>query len=166
MAIYALDDATPRLDAAAWVADSAQVMGNVTLAADTSIWFGTVVRGDTESITIGRGSNIQDGSVLHADVGVIKTSMTSFSDGMDRLTKAVTQLAVVEERQTHAQQAQERLFKAHDEIRVDVKAVAARVSELEKSEPGQTRAAEWVDRAVWAAASAAVMMAAAKAGLF
>ena len=70
MAIYALDDATPRLDAAAWVADSAQVMGNVTLAADTSIWFGTVVRGDTESITIGRGSNIQDGSVLHADVGM------------------------------------------------------------------------------------------------
>jgi carbonic anhydrase/acetyltransferase-like protein (isoleucine patch superfamily) len=56
--------------ASAWVADSAQVMGNVTLAADTSIWFGTVVRGDTESITVGRGSNIQDGSVLHADVGM------------------------------------------------------------------------------------------------
>ena len=70
MAIYALDDAAPRLDASAWVADSAQVMGNVTLAADTSIWFGTVVRGDTESITVGRGSNIQDGSVLHADVGM------------------------------------------------------------------------------------------------
>ena len=103
---------------------------------------------------------------LHADVGVIKTSMTSFSDGMDRLTKAVTQLAVVEERQTHAQQAQERLFKAHDELRADIKANARRITELEKSEPAQSRAAEWVDRAVWAAASAAVMMAAAKAGLF
>lgn len=103
---------------------------------------------------------------LHADVGVIKTSMTSFSDGMDRLTKAVTQLAVVEERQTHAQQAQERLFKAHDEMRADIKASALRITELEKSEPAQSRAAEWVDRAVWAAASAAVMMAAAKAGLF
>lgn len=103
---------------------------------------------------------------LHADVGVIKTSMTSFSDGMDRLTKAVTQLAVVEERQTHAQQAQERLFKAHDEMRADIKANALRITELEKSEPAQSRAAEWVDRAVWAAASAAVMMAAAKAGLF
>jgi carbonic anhydrase/acetyltransferase-like protein (isoleucine patch superfamily) len=41
----------------------------VTLGADASIWFGTVVRGDTETITIGRGSNIQDGSVMHADVG-------------------------------------------------------------------------------------------------
>ena len=47
---------------------------------------------------------------LHADVGVIKTTMTNFSDGMERLTRAVTQLAVVEERQPHAQQAQERLF--------------------------------------------------------
>jgi carbonic anhydrase/acetyltransferase-like protein (isoleucine patch superfamily) len=44
-------------------------MGAVTLGADASIWFGTVVRGDTETITIGRGSNIQDGSVMHADVG-------------------------------------------------------------------------------------------------
>ena len=70
MAIYALDGVAPQVDPSAWVADSAQVMGHVTLAADTSIWFGTVVRGDTESITIGRGSNIQDGSVLHADVGM------------------------------------------------------------------------------------------------
>jgi carbonic anhydrase/acetyltransferase-like protein (isoleucine patch superfamily) len=59
----------PQVDPSAWVADSAQVMGAVTLGADASIWFGTVVRGDTETITIGRGSNIQDGSVLHADVG-------------------------------------------------------------------------------------------------
>jgi len=70
MAIYELDGVAPRLDATAWVADSAQVMGNVSLAADTSIWFGTVIRGDTESITIGRGSNIQDGSVMHADIGM------------------------------------------------------------------------------------------------
>jgi carbonic anhydrase/acetyltransferase-like protein (isoleucine patch superfamily) len=44
-------------------------MGQVTLGALVSIWFGVVIRGDTESITIGRGSNIQDGSVLHADLG-------------------------------------------------------------------------------------------------
>ena len=44
-------------------------MGNVELAEDCSVWFGAVIRGDTESIRIGRGSNIQDGSVLHADVG-------------------------------------------------------------------------------------------------
>ena len=53
----------------AWVADSAQVIGNVELAGDASVWFGVVIRGDTETIRIGQGSNIQDGSVLHADIG-------------------------------------------------------------------------------------------------
>jgi carbonic anhydrase/acetyltransferase-like protein (isoleucine patch superfamily) len=51
------------------VADSAQVMGNVELAENASVWFGAVVRGDTETIRIGKSSNIQDGSVLHADIG-------------------------------------------------------------------------------------------------
>ena len=69
MAVYELDQVAPRVAASAWIADSAQVMGNVDLAEDVSIWFGTVVRGDTDLITIGRGSNIQDGSVLHADEG-------------------------------------------------------------------------------------------------
>jgi carbonic anhydrase/acetyltransferase-like protein (isoleucine patch superfamily) len=70
MALYELDGIAPRLGANAWVADSAQVMGNVSLGADASVWFGTVIRGDTESITIGRGSNIQDGSAMHADIGM------------------------------------------------------------------------------------------------
>lgn len=70
MAIYELDGLTPRVDASAWVADNAQVMGDVTLAADSSIWFGVTVRGDTDAISIGAGSNIQDGSVLHADHGI------------------------------------------------------------------------------------------------
>ncbi|MDO9147554.1 MAG: gamma carbonic anhydrase family protein [Hydrogenophaga sp.] len=69
MAIYELDGSAPRLAASAWVADNARVMGNVVMGEDSSVWFGTTVRGDTETITIGRGSNIQDGSVLHADVG-------------------------------------------------------------------------------------------------
>jgi carbonic anhydrase/acetyltransferase-like protein (isoleucine patch superfamily) len=69
MAVYALDQVAPCVAPSAWIADSAQVMGQVTLGALVSIWFGVVIRGDTESITIGRGSNIQDGSVLHADVG-------------------------------------------------------------------------------------------------
>ena len=69
MSIYELDLIAPRVAASAWVADSAQVMGNVELAADSSIWFGAILRGDTETIVIGRGSNIQDGSVLHADIG-------------------------------------------------------------------------------------------------
>lgn len=69
MAIYELDGVAPQLADTAWVADSAQVMGNVVLGEDVSVWFGTVVRGDTDSITIGAGSNIQDACVLHADLG-------------------------------------------------------------------------------------------------
>lgn len=69
MAIYELDGVAPQMADSAWVADSAQVMGNVVLAEDTSVWFGAVLRGDTETIRVGKGSNIQDGSVLHADIG-------------------------------------------------------------------------------------------------
>jgi len=57
------------VDASAWVAESAEVMGRVELAADVSVWFGCVVRGDTERICIGAGSNVQDLSMLHADSG-------------------------------------------------------------------------------------------------
>lgn len=70
MAIYELDGKAPQIADSAWVADSAQVMGNVEVADDASVWFGTVIRGDTASIRIGRGSNIQDLSILHADVGM------------------------------------------------------------------------------------------------
>jgi carbonic anhydrase/acetyltransferase-like protein (isoleucine patch superfamily) len=69
MAIYSLDGMAPKISDSAWVADSAQVMGDVGLASDASVWFGVVIRGDVEAIRIGRGSNIQDGSVLHADFG-------------------------------------------------------------------------------------------------
>jgi carbonic anhydrase/acetyltransferase-like protein (isoleucine patch superfamily) len=69
MALYQLDAHRPRLARGAWVADSAQVIGNVELAEDASIWFGAILRGDTELLTIGPGSNVQDGSVLHANVG-------------------------------------------------------------------------------------------------
>ena len=70
MAIYELDGVAPRVADSAWVADSAQLMGNVVLGEGASVWFGTVVRGDTECITIGAGSNVQDASVLHADFGM------------------------------------------------------------------------------------------------
>ena len=70
MALYQLDDLAPALADTAWVADSAQVIGNVTLAEGSSVWFGVVIRGDTEAISIGRASNIQDNSVLHADHGM------------------------------------------------------------------------------------------------
>ena len=70
MAIYQLDDLIPAVHPTAWVADSAQVIGHVSLAEGSSIWFGVVIRGDTSTISVGAGSNIQDNSVLHADVGI------------------------------------------------------------------------------------------------
>lgn len=70
MSIYQLDDLTPDVHATAYVADSAQVIGDVKLGADSSVWFGAVIRGDTDTITVGEGSNIQDASVLHADHGM------------------------------------------------------------------------------------------------
>ena len=70
MAVYEVDGMTPQVDATAWIADSAQVMGNVTIGPDASVWFGCVLRGDTESMSIGEGSNIQDLTVMHADLGL------------------------------------------------------------------------------------------------
>ena len=69
MAVYELDGVAPQMAESAWVADSAQVMGNVRLHEDSSVWFGAVLRGDTETITVGKGSNVQDGTVMHADHG-------------------------------------------------------------------------------------------------
>jgi carbonic anhydrase/acetyltransferase-like protein (isoleucine patch superfamily) len=69
MALYQIDDFVPRIADSAWIADTAQVIGRVEMAADSSVWFGAVLRGDTENIRIGIGSNIQDNSVVHADPG-------------------------------------------------------------------------------------------------
>jgi len=69
MALYQLDAHIPQVASTAWVADSAQVIGAVELAEDTSVWFGAILRGDTETLRIGRGSNVQDATVIHADHG-------------------------------------------------------------------------------------------------
>jgi carbonic anhydrase/acetyltransferase-like protein (isoleucine patch superfamily) len=70
MAIYELDGICPQIAESAWVADSAEVMGDVVLGDEVGIWFGVVVRGDTSAIRIGARTNIQDLSVLHSDVGM------------------------------------------------------------------------------------------------
>ena len=70
MAIYEVEGISPEIPESAWVADSAEVMGDVVLGDEVSIWFGVVVRGDTAPIRIGAQTNIQDLSVLHADVGL------------------------------------------------------------------------------------------------
>ncbi|GIT92228.1 gamma carbonic anhydrase family protein [Jannaschia pagri] len=67
--IYALDDVTPEVAEDAWVAPDANVIGRVTLAAASSIWFGCTLRGDGEPIVVGRGSNVQENCVLHTDAG-------------------------------------------------------------------------------------------------
>ena len=59
----------PQIDAAAWVAESAVVIGNVQMAAGSSLWPTAVARGDLEQISIGAGSNVQDGAVIHGDPG-------------------------------------------------------------------------------------------------
>jgi carbonic anhydrase/acetyltransferase-like protein (isoleucine patch superfamily) len=70
MPILSLDAVSPRLpDGFCFVADSAYVIGNVTLGEDSGIWFGSVLRGDNEGIAIGRGSNVQEHCVLHTDPG-------------------------------------------------------------------------------------------------
>lgn len=69
MPIYALNTLRPEIAANAWVADSAQVIGQVQLGEHASVWFGSVLRGDTERLSVGARSNIQDGAVLHADAG-------------------------------------------------------------------------------------------------
>ncbi|MDP1627180.1 gamma carbonic anhydrase family protein [Parvibaculum sp.] len=71
MPVYAIGDAKPILPAEGdyWIAPNAEVMGNVKLEKNASVWFGAVLRGDNELITIGENSNVQDGSVLHTDPG-------------------------------------------------------------------------------------------------
>lgn len=67
--IYALDGVAPEFRGRYFVAPSAAVIGDVFMDEDASVWFGAVVRGDVERITIGRGTNVQDNSVLHSDPG-------------------------------------------------------------------------------------------------
>jgi carbonic anhydrase/acetyltransferase-like protein (isoleucine patch superfamily) len=69
VAIYQLGDNIPQIPASAYVAAEATIIGKIIIGENTSIWPGAVLRGDNEPITIGAGSNIQDGAVLHADPG-------------------------------------------------------------------------------------------------
>jgi carbonic anhydrase/acetyltransferase-like protein (isoleucine patch superfamily) len=70
MALYEVNGKQPQVHDSAWIADSAQVIGDVVLEADASVWFGCVLRGDNDRLTIGEGSNIQELSVLHTDPGL------------------------------------------------------------------------------------------------
>lgn len=67
--LYALGDRRPDLAADAWVAPGAHVIGDVVLGPRASVWFGSALRGDNETITVGEGSNVQENCVFHTDMG-------------------------------------------------------------------------------------------------
>jgi carbonic anhydrase/acetyltransferase-like protein (isoleucine patch superfamily) len=71
MPLYRLADRVPRTPAPGryWVAPDANVIGSVTLSDDVGIWFGATLRGDNEPISVGRGTNIQEGVMVHSDPG-------------------------------------------------------------------------------------------------
>jgi carbonic anhydrase/acetyltransferase-like protein (isoleucine patch superfamily) len=69
MTVYSLDGAMPEIAANCWIAPDAVLIGKVRLLKGASIWFGAVLRGDNDWITIGPDSNVQDHSIIHADPG-------------------------------------------------------------------------------------------------
>ncbi len=83
MAVHSLDGIGPELPAAGdyWIAPDARVIGKVTLGTDVGIWFGAVLRGDNERITVGAATNIQEHAVLHTDMGFPLTIGSSCTIG-------------------------------------------------------------------------------------
>lgn len=90
MSVFALDTLVPRIGPGAWVADTARVIGDVSLGKDASVWFGAVLRADNASIQIGAGSNVQDGAVLHVDPGVSLTVGESVTIGHQAMLHGCT----------------------------------------------------------------------------
>lgn len=79
--MYSLGDRKVVTKGDCWVAENATVIGSVILEHNVSVWFGTVIRGDNDLVTVGEGSNIQDGCVLHTDEGVKLTIGRNVSIG-------------------------------------------------------------------------------------
>eukprot|EP01063_Lacrimia_lanifica_P030524 TRINITY_DN4860_c0_g1_i2.p2 TRINITY_DN4860_c0_g1~~TRINITY_DN4860_c0_g1_i2.p2 ORF type:complete len:201 (+),score=45.44 TRINITY_DN4860_c0_g1_i2:1054-1656(+) len=67
---YAVGEKRPQRGEGTWVAPNAAVIGDVVMKDNSSVWFGTTVRGDSATITIGENTNVQDNSCIHADAGV------------------------------------------------------------------------------------------------
>ncbi|SNT08833.1 gamma carbonic anhydrase family protein [Tropicimonas sediminicola] len=67
--IYTLDGVAPEIAESAWVAPDAYVIGRIVIGEDASVWFGVTLRGDNEPIVLGAGSNIQENTVCHTDMG-------------------------------------------------------------------------------------------------
>lgn len=70
MPLYRFADKRPQIDPESWIAPDATLIGDVRLGRNASVWWKATLRGDNDPITVGDDSNIQDGSVLHTDIGV------------------------------------------------------------------------------------------------
>lgn len=75
MGIRSFQGATPRLHPSVFVAEGAQVIGNVDIGEESSVWYNTVLRGDVNTIRIGARSNIQDLTMIHVEKGTHPTSL-------------------------------------------------------------------------------------------
>lgn len=69
MTLYSLDGQAPQIHEDSWIAPDANVIGKIVIQEGASIWFGATLRGDNEEIVIGKGSNVQENTVMHTDMG-------------------------------------------------------------------------------------------------
>lgn len=90
MAIYQYGEDRPAIGDDVYVAETADVIGRVTLMRNASVWYQAVLRGDTDHLEVGEGSNIQDGAVLHADPGYPLTVGTGVTVGHQAMLHGCT----------------------------------------------------------------------------
>jgi carbonic anhydrase/acetyltransferase-like protein (isoleucine patch superfamily) len=88
--LVTIDGISPDLDSTAFVAPTASVIGRVKLAANASVFYGAVLRGDIDSISIGAGSNVQDNVSMHTDVGIALTVGSGVSVGHNAVVHGCT----------------------------------------------------------------------------
>ncbi|QTN35596.1 gamma carbonic anhydrase family protein [Cognatishimia activa] len=69
MTIYSLDGVSPQVAEDSWIATDANVIGKIVIQEGVSVWFGATLRGDNEEIVIGKGSNVQENTIMHTDMG-------------------------------------------------------------------------------------------------
>lgn len=89
MPIYRYGERVPSVHESVFVAPNASVLGSVVLSENVSVWFGATIRGDNDVITLGKGSNVQDGAVLHTDPGIKLTVGGMSPSGIRRCFTAV-----------------------------------------------------------------------------
>ena len=69
MTLYSLDGVSPQISDDSWIAPDASIIGKIVIQEGASVWFGATLRGDNEEIVIGKGSNVQENSIIHTDMG-------------------------------------------------------------------------------------------------